>query len=182
MVLGGDSQAVLHVAGQKSWKNFVRQHDITNDGKTSVLDALTIINELSRGSFVDLNTNQLRSPSELSEWPGIYYDTNGDDRGTVLDALLVINELARTVNSSGEGEFTDAAIQEWSRDLTPISIANQTSDPLTMNQSTPSPIPSLSPESDDYVSSSQVVDAEYESMGSESLKTLDESLLSLLAE
>ena len=49
MVLNADNQAVLHVAGQKPWKNFVSPHDINNDGKTSVLDALMIINELSRG-------------------------------------------------------------------------------------------------------------------------------------
>ncbi len=171
----------IDIAGSR-WKNFVSPHDINNDGKTSVLDALTIINELSRGSFVDLNTNQLKSPSELSEWPGVYYDTNGDDRGTALDALLVINELARTGNSSGEGELTDAAIQEWSRDLAPLSTANQASEQLTQTPNSPSRIFTPSPEADNYVSSTPVVDAEYESMGTESLKTLDESLLSLLAE
>jgi len=182
VVLQSNNQSILHIAGQNPWKNFISPYDVTNDGKTSVLDALTIINELSRGSFVDLNTNQLRSPSELSEWPGIYYDTNGDDRATVLDALLVINDIARTNNTSGEGELTDAAIHEWSRDLTPISIANQTSHPLTAKVSSPSQRPSFSREIDDYVTSPQVVDAEYESIGSESLKTLDESLVSLLAE
>jgi len=171
----------IEIEGSR-WKNFVSPYDITNDGKTSVLDALTIINELARGTFVDLDTNQLRSPSEVSEWPGIYYDTNGDDRATVLDALLVINELARTGNSSGEGEFTDAAIQDWSRVLTPISIANQKSEPLTVNASFQSPRPSVSGRVDDYVANTQMVDAEYESMGSESLKAIDESLLNLLAE
>jgi hypothetical protein len=164
------------------WKNFVSPHDINNDGRTSVLDALTIINELSRGSFVDLDTNQLTPPSELSEWPGVYYDTNGDDRGTVLDALLVINEIARTGASSGEGELADVAIEQWSRDLTPISTAKPTSDPLTQNPNFPTRISTSSPEAENYISRPQVVDAEYESMGSESLKNLDESLLSLLAE
>lgn len=40
-----------------------------------VLDTtVTIINELALSSFVDLYTNQLTPPSELSEWPGVYYD------------------------------------------------------------------------------------------------------------
>jgi len=164
------------------WHNVVNRHDITNDGKASVLDALTIINELARGSFVDLNTNQLKSPSELSEWPGIYYDTNGDDRCTVLDALLVINELARTGNSSGEGELTDAAIQEWHRDLTPISIANQETDPLKVNANSSSQRTSFSGKINDDVTNPEVVDTQYESLGGESLKNLDESLLSLLDE
>jgi hypothetical protein len=171
----------IDIAGSR-WKNFVSPHDINNDGKTSVLDALTIVNELARGSFVDLDTNQLTPPSELIEWPGIYYDTNGDDRGTALDALLVINELARTSNSSGEGELADVAIEQWSRDLTPISTAKPTSDPLTQNPNFPSRTSTSSPESASYISSPQVVDAEHESMGRESLKTLDESLVSLLAE
>ena len=171
----------IDIAGSR-WKNFVSPYDINNDGKTSVLDALTLINELSRGAFVDLNTNQLKSPSELSEWPGIYYDTNGDDRGTALDALLVINELARKSNSSGEGELIDVAIEQWSRELTPMSTVDQTSEQFTKNPNFPSRIFSSSPEADNYVSSPQVVDAEYQSMGSESLKNLDESLLSLLAE
>ncbi|MGI9459347.1 MAG: Ig-like domain-containing protein [Pirellulales bacterium] len=182
MVLDSDRQSIFHVAGQKPWKNFVSPHDITNDGTTSVLDALTIINELSRGTFVDLNTNQLTPPSELSEWPGVYYDTNGDDRGTVLDALLVINELARTSNSSGEGELADVAIQEWSRDLTPLSTATKTSEQLTQNPNSRSRIFTSSSEAASYFGSPQVVDAEYESMGSDSLKKLDESLLTLLAE
>ncbi len=100
----------------------------------------------------------------------------------MLDALLVINELARTSNSSGEGELADVAIEQWSRELTPISTARPTSDPLTQAPSFPSRISTSSPDSASYISSPQVVDAEYESMGTESLKTLDESILSLLAE
>lgn len=171
----------IDIAGSR-WKNFVSPHDINNDGRTSVLDALTIINELSRGSFVDLDTNQLTPPSELSEWPGVYYDTNGDDRGTVLDALLVINEIARTGASSGEGELADVAIEQWSRDLTPISTAKPTSDPLTQNPSFPLRIFSSSPEADNFVSSPSEVVEGHKSMEEESLNTLDESLLSLLAE
>ncbi|MDB4644904.1 Ig-like domain-containing protein, partial [Rubripirellula sp.] len=182
MVLGFDSQVVLHVSGQKPWKNFIRQHDITNDGNTSVLDALTIINELSRGSFVDLDTNQLRSPSELSEWPGIYYDTNGDDRGTVLDALLVINELARTSNSSGEGELTDVAIEEWSRDLAPLSRSSEIPEEITPKLSSKLQPNLVSTSVETQVARMRSVDTEFDALGRESLETLDESLISLLAE
>ena len=51
-----------------------------------------------------------------------------------------------------------------------------------MNASFQSPRPSFSRRVDDYVASTQVVDAEYESMGSETLEAIDDSLLSLLAE
>ena len=171
----------IEIEGSR-WKNFVSPYDITNDGKTSVLDALTIINELARGSFVDLDTNQLRSPSELSEWPGIYYDTNGDDRATVLDALLVINELARTSNDNGEGELTDVPIQNWNRDLTPISTISHPTEKLTESPSNPSAINTSTPVVDHYISNAWDIDAECQSIGSDSLKTIDESILSLLSE
>ena len=162
------------------WHNVVDRHDINNDGKTTVLDALNIINQLSRGDHVDLDTNQLKSPSELTEWPGIYYDTNGDDRGTVLDALLVINQLARLGNSSGEGELADAAIQEWSRELTPISIANEETDLLKLKDDSSSQGTSFSQAIDNFFARSEMVDTELNSMDGESLKALDESLLNLL--
>ena len=156
------------------WQNQSNHFDVNQDDRESTVDALVIINGLSRFG----GQRVLGIDSD----PPPFFDVNGDGSISALDALLVINQLGRTSNSSGESELTDVAIQEWSRDLTPISIANQTSDPLTLNLSPPSPIPSFSPEIDDYVSSPQVVDAEYESMGSESLKAIDESLLNLLAE
>ncbi len=91
-----DTSISLNISGQSPWNNFIRTFDVNNNGETTVLDALQIINKLSRGAYADLADGCLKSPEELSEWPGIYYDINGDERVTVLDALLVINELART--------------------------------------------------------------------------------------
>ena len=164
------------------WQNVVNRYDTNNDRATTVLDALNIINELSRGSFIDLATNQLKSPSELSEWPGTYYDANGDDRGTVLDALIVINQIARTTNSSGEGELADVAIQEWIRDLTPISKTNQESNPIEMNAKLWTQQAKFAHQTGNHLVSPAMYDAQYKSLGDESLKTLDESLLSLLDE
>ncbi len=91
-----DTSISLNIAGQSPWNNFIRTFDVNNNGETTVSDALQIINKLSWGAYADLADGYLKSPEELSEWPGIYYDINGDERVTVLDALLVINELART--------------------------------------------------------------------------------------
>ncbi len=100
----------------------------------------------------------------------------------MLDALLILNELARTSNDNGEGELTDAAIQNWSRDLTPISTLSQRTEQLTESPSNPSAIFTSTPVVDQYVSKARDIDAECQSIGSESLKTIDESILSLMSE
>ncbi|MGB1817534.1 MAG: dockerin type I domain-containing protein, partial [Rubripirellula sp.] len=176
------AQQQIFIDMPSPWQNVVNRYDTNNDRATTVLDALNIINELSRGSFIDLATNQLKSPSELSEWPGTYYDANGDDRGTVLDALIVINQIARTTNSSGEGELADVAIQEWIRDLTPISKTNQESNPIEMNAKLWTQQAKFAHQTGNHLVSPAMYDAQYKSLGDESLKTLDESLLSLLDE
>jgi len=180
VTIPGDRIVTVH--GQSLWRNVLRNYDVTNNGETTVLDALQIIDELSRGSYTDLATGQLKSPSEVSEWPGIYYDTSGDGLATVFDALLVINEIARTSISSGEGELPDVAIQNWSRDLTPISTLSQRTEQLTESPSNASAIFASTPVVEQKVSNSRNIDAECQSIGSESLKTIDESILSLLSE
>ncbi|MDE0865989.1 MAG: S8 family serine peptidase [Rubripirellula sp.] len=113
----------IEVAGSR-WKNFVNPYDVNNDGSTTVLDALNVINELGRGTYADLDSGQLPRPADCAEWPELYYDTTGDDRASALDALMVINEIARSSNSSVEAELTDAAIQTWDVEMDSIAITD----------------------------------------------------------
>ena len=100
----------------------------------------------------------------------------------MLDALLVINELARMGNSSGEGELTDVAIEEWSRDLTPLSRSSETPEELTPKLSSKWQLKLVSNGVENQVARMRSVDTESDALGRESLETLDESLISLFAE
>jgi hypothetical protein len=102
-----NSPLVVHLDWPRPWQNAINPSDVNNDRTTTALDALQIINELSRGTYTDSSTGLLRSPAELESWPGVYYDQNGDGRATALDALRVINDLARG-SVSGEGEAVTA--------------------------------------------------------------------------
>lgn len=84
------------------WQNLATPSDVSNDGETTALDALRIINELARRAFSDPLTSALVDPGTVDPWPNTYYDQNGDGSVTALDALRVINQLAR-LSSSGNG-------------------------------------------------------------------------------
>ncbi|TWU48354.1 matrixin family metalloprotease [Rubripirellula reticaptiva] len=64
--------------------NYINPTDVNGDSNTSALDALMIINQLSRSSTIDL--------TEI-ETPGLG-DVNGDGSVTALDALTVINAMS----------------------------------------------------------------------------------------
>jgi hypothetical protein len=91
-----------------AFQNLADRFDVNNDGRTSALDALRVINELARrGGPVMLTVDGGGSPS-------IFVDVNGDYRLSALDALQIINELARRLNSSSteklaqrDGGFAD---------------------------------------------------------------------------
>ena len=63
--------------------------DVSDDGNISAIDALLVINRLSRSG----------SPNGIPVGPDdrgpFYYDVNGDQRITTIDAFRVINELSR---------------------------------------------------------------------------------------
>ncbi len=94
--------ARLEIRNNRPLTNPLTPADADRDGRTSPLDALRIINELSRrgaGSFT-LPTND----SEVSR---LYFDVSGDMKLTALDALRVINAVARLSREqrpTGEGE------------------------------------------------------------------------------
>lgn len=80
------------------WQNVVTTTDVNNDGSTSVIDALIVINQIA--TQIDASGTTLPDPPSLPEWPGNYYDSNGDREISPRDALVVINTVAR----QAEGE------------------------------------------------------------------------------
>lgn len=70
-------------------------YDVNDDNNVSVLDALLVINDLSRQSARAIGSTEVLSN---------YLDVSNDGYVSVLDALLVINHLSRQQSVSGEGE------------------------------------------------------------------------------
>ena len=82
---------------ESPYQNPNNKYDVTGEGNVTPLDALLIINQLSRGGATPIqNLGSIAPP---------YLDVNGDFWVTPLDALLVINELNRMRSGAGgEGE------------------------------------------------------------------------------
>jgi hypothetical protein len=73
------------------FKNPVDPTDVDGNGLVGAIDAILIINYLSRirnGGTPDLDPNN-------DSTSGLFLDVNGDYRVTALDAMLVINEMSR---------------------------------------------------------------------------------------
>ncbi|TWU59230.1 Inner spore coat protein H [Rubripirellula tenax] len=82
--------------------NFLQSTDTNGDSRTTAIDALVIINQLSR-----LET------AESEELPSaLMYDVNHDGNTTALDALLVINQLSHQSLAPSEGEFVPSVVQQ----------------------------------------------------------------------
>ena len=91
-------------------QNSVVSGDVNRDGRVSPLDALLVINFLSR--FGNQSTI-----SDEAQATGLALDVEGNEQISPSDALSVINELARrnNTNNVGEGETAlslDAAIEQ----------------------------------------------------------------------
>jgi len=65
----------------------LRTTDVNSDGETTPIDALKIINRMSRGSLADPDLGL--NPQDL------IYDVSNDNMISAIDALLVINEISR---------------------------------------------------------------------------------------
>ena len=61
-------------------QNAVNQYDVNNDGKITTLDALNVINSISRKSTLC--------------GPNAMYDVNNDGKVTTADALQIINKIS----------------------------------------------------------------------------------------
>jgi len=83
------------------FQNPSNRFDIDGDGRTEPLDALRIINIISRRR----PNNQL-NPA-IDDFGGFFPDVNGDYFVTPLDALLVINEISRLRRLSNAPPISD---------------------------------------------------------------------------
>ena len=90
-------QALVELATENAWHNPVLAHDVNRDGKLSELDALVVINALSRSGDRDLE-----SVDSLTEFPGSSLDVSDDGQLGSIDAIRVINELNRQSVTSAE--------------------------------------------------------------------------------
>ncbi len=99
--------AVVDLVGPDDFTNPISEFDVNGSGNVSSVDALQIINELSRRRFSDDRSNpvgEVRDPGLVDLDLFRFYDVTRDSRITALDALRVINELARQSSSSGSPE------------------------------------------------------------------------------
>ncbi len=92
--------------------------DTDGNGATTPLDALRVINFLSRHgvtNVADLSTLASTAESELTDQQVETMrrlDTSGDGRITAVDALLVINHIARQLERPvAESESVDAVLR-----------------------------------------------------------------------
>ena len=85
--------ATLLVTDLKPQQSMGEVHDVNGDGEITPLDALLVINQISRGN----NGTVLTPDGNAPKW-----DVTGDNSVSPLDALRVINEIGRRSNQSDE--------------------------------------------------------------------------------
>ena len=104
--------AQLEIAGPIDSTNPVNPLDVNGDQRQTAVDALQVINEISRGNLTEAEGEgfPLRTllVQKSESWHGrAFLDVNADQQVTVLDALLVLNGLqTQAIQGSvaGEGE------------------------------------------------------------------------------
>jgi len=97
--------------------------DVNQDGFTTALDALLVINHLARAD------GAASIPVLPTDMGPNFYDVNGNLSITANDAIIVINELSRVSNGSPSGEQVSALVDpadDSGTDLA-VSIAEPTS-------------------------------------------------------
>lgn len=90
-------------AGGEGFTNTTNRFDVNNDGFTSPIDVLVIINTLNRSGI-----RQLTNSAEGEQSDKMFIDVNGDGYVSPLDVLQVINALSAR-KGSGEGESSTTA-------------------------------------------------------------------------
>ncbi|WP_417744293.1 GEVED domain-containing protein [Rosistilla oblonga] len=90
----GAATLLVNYDGNNGWTYGSDPLDVNASGEITALDALIIINELSRRQFVD-DDNRLVDRATLDEFPGFFYDTNRDGHLSPIDALIILNALSR---------------------------------------------------------------------------------------
>lgn len=90
----------------RSLTNQLDRYDVNDDGRVTPLDALLVINSISKG-ITDATPSQ--SPRIFGTIGTKFLDVDGDGRVQPLDALRVINHLSRLnrFGSNPEGELAN---------------------------------------------------------------------------
>jgi len=106
------------LANENPFHNPENPFDVNSDGAITPLDALLIINSMSRNG----------GPGPISGFPSPdrFYDVNGDGFITALDALLIINKINRL--RRGEGEQPSDTTQPKRNDFGMIGPAVESSE------------------------------------------------------
>lgn len=105
------------------WLNPLNRFDVDGSGSVEPLDALRIINDLSRhGARILTDATQITR----------FFDASDDGAISPLDALRVINELSRRRRQGGGGEAEAAPVDQvfatWDPDLEKVKQENRSSD------------------------------------------------------
>ncbi len=99
------------VVSTSSWQNASDRFDVNLDGMVSPIDALMIIDDLSRRGSRELTSSTVPPP---------FVDVSGDKAVSPVDVLLVIDFLVRRSNGGGEGETAaqpTGYFGDWSNDV-----------------------------------------------------------------
>lgn len=103
-----NGSARVETLNDRAFHNPLVATDVNRIDGTSVLDALLIINFLTRFDSANI---PLTDPTSESELPSEFYDVDRSNSVSVLDALLVINFIVR---SGGENESISAPTERSS--------------------------------------------------------------------
>lgn len=94
------------------WMNSSNALDVNNDGEVTAVDALIVVNQLSRDES-SASTGSLSDQSSMDGNSTFFRDTNGDGVVTALDALLVINHLAEAELAAAQSPAIDEDGFQW---------------------------------------------------------------------
>ncbi len=131
--LASDQVTVTLTLNQSRYQNPLTNlsTDVNADGVVSAIDALRIINFLSRALVG--STATFVPVSAIGTPPPDYYDTSGDGRVSALDALLVINRLSQIRAGEGESLASHAVTTSFAAAST-ANLAVRNSEPSTTTE------------------------------------------------
>ncbi|MGV3483812.1 MAG: dockerin type I domain-containing protein [Planctomycetaceae bacterium] len=119
--VGVDRDLVLADDEPPLFQNQLDRFDVDNSGDILPLDALRVINALSRRR----QDNTLEPATD--DFGDLFPDVNGDYLLTPLDALLIINELSRLSRAqstaAGEQVASEQVASEWAAPIEPRHAA-----------------------------------------------------------
>ncbi|MFG0254278.1 MAG: dockerin type I domain-containing protein [Rhodopirellula sp. JB053] len=138
-----DSETIVITGSGEPLQNAAMPPDVNGDNLVTAIDALIVINEMSRREA----SGDFAASSDRT----YYYDVNGDGYVTAVDALQVINELNATTapngeaiapapveQSTSEGEPTDEVITDLTSDVKVIGGSQDDDDVVASPTDSPS--------------------------------------------